>query len=315
MTRYALARLLQLVPILLGVSLIVFGAMLLLPGDPALAILGPYATDENVAALREQLDLEGDPVSRYLSWLSQVVRGDFGHAYSLDRSVSALIGERLGPTLLLAGCALLLATLLGVVGGVIAAVRQGGWADHVLTTALLLGISMPSFWLALLLILGFAVWLPWFPVGGMRAVYDPGGVLDVLHHLLLPAIALAAVAAGVIGRLARTVMLEVLRQDYVLAARAKGLATSRVVLRHALRNAVVGLVPVIAVQTGFLLGGAVYVETVFQWPGIGRLLVDAVGARDLLLVQGIVLVLATLYVLANLGADLVQGWLDPRVRG
>jgi len=311
---YIFRRLLQTIPVLLGVSVVVFMTMSLLPGDPAHAILGPYATPDNVARINAELGLDKGPVQRYFIWLGNVLHGDFSRSFSLDRPVLDEVLDRLGPTLLLAGAALVLATAFGLLAGGVAAVRQYGWQDRLATVLVLIGISVPSFWLGLVLILVFSVWLHWLPVSGMYAIYHGGGALDLLHHMILPAVTLAAVASGVIGRLMRTHMLEVLRQDYLRTARAKGVPERRVILRHALRNALVNLVPVIAVQVGFLLGGAVYVETVFQWPGIGRMLVQAVRSRDILLVQGGVLVVAFCYVMLNLIADVVQQILDPRIR-
>jgi peptide/nickel transport system permease protein len=312
MTRYILRRLLLLVPVLLGISLLVFLMMSLIPGDPAQAILGPYATSENLAKLRQELALDRPLPERYFAWLGNLFHGDLGQSYSLNRPVADEIAERFRPTLLLAGTAFLLCIVLGLGTGIVCAVNQDGWADRVLGFAVLLGISIPSFWLALLLVAVFCIQLGWFPPSGMLSVYQGGGIADLASHLLLPAATLSIVAAGVVARLTRTGMLEVLRQDYVRTARAKGLGEGRVIVRHALRNAIVGLVPVLGIQAGFVLGGAVYVETVFQWPGMGRMLVTAIQTRDVLLVQGGVLVLATGYVLLNLAADVLQHWLDPR---
>jgi len=312
--RYALARLLALVPVLLGMSIIVFLVMSLVPGDPALAILGPYASADNVARLHRELGLDRPLPLRYLAWLGGVLGGDLGHAYSLDRPVLAELRERAGATAVLAGAALMLGTLPGLLAGVLSAVCHNRWQDRLLTVLVLIGISTPSFWLGLVLILVFAVGLGWLPVSGMSTVWGPGGAADLLRHLLLPALALAAVAGAVIARLTRAAMLEALQQDYIHTARSKGLGEARVVCRHALRNAVIALIPVIGLQAGFVLGGAVYIETVFEWPGLGRMLVQAIATRDLLLVQGGVLVLASAYVLINLVADLVQYALDPRLQ-
>ncbi len=311
---YTLRRLLQLIPVLFGISLVVFLIMALLPGDPALAILGPYANPESLAALRDELELDEPLWRRYIVWLADLLHGDLGRSVSLDRPVLEEIGERLGPTLLLAGCALLLSMVFGLAAGAVAAAHRRGWQDQLLTLVVLLGISTPQFWLALLLILAFAVWLGWLPVSGMFAVYGGGGLPDLLRHLLLPTISLAVVVTGVLARLGRAAMLDELSQDYVLMARAKGLPERRVVYRHAFLNMLGRMVPVIGLQTGFLLGGAVYIETVFQWPGMGRMLVDAIATRDLLLVQGGVLVMAVAYVIVNLLADLLQKLIDPRIR-
>ncbi|MDY7099787.1 MAG: ABC transporter permease [Actinomycetota bacterium] len=314
MSGYLARRLLQLVPVLFGISVLVFALMALLPGSPAQAILGSYATPENVERLNEELNLNGSLPERYVSWMGNVLTGDFGRSYSLNRPVTDEIGERLRATLLLSSAALVVAAVLGLASGVGAAIRQNRWQDRTLTVAALVGLSMPSFWLAMVMIVIFSLELGWFPAGNMTDAFGGGGVLDVLHHLVLPAVSLGLVATGVLSRFTRSSMLEVLRQDYVTTARSKGLTERQIVRSHAFRNARVNIVPILGVQVGFLLGGAVYIETVFNWPGIGRMLVDAIATRDLLLVQGGVLTLAVIYVLVNLGTDVVQAALDPRIR-
>ncbi len=310
---YVLYRVLLLVPVLVGISLIVFFIMAMLPGDPAQALLGAYATPENLAALREDMGLDEPPVARYFIWAGNLLEGNFGHSFSLDRPVLDIVLDRLGPTLLLAGTALLLCSILGLAAGVISAVRQYGWQDKLTTFFVLVGISTPTFWLGLLFVLVFAVKLGWFPASGMHPIYGGGGWLSVLHHLVLPATCLAVVATGVIARLTRSSMLEVLRRDFVTTARAKGLDERDVVYKHAFRNALVTVIPVVGIQAGFVLGSAVYIETVFQWPGIGDMIVTAILSRDILLVQGAVIVVAACYVLINLLTDVVQRWLDPRI--
>lgn len=314
MTAYILRRLLQLIPVLFGIALVVFLIMALLPGDPALAILGPYATPETLASLRRELGLDQPLWRRFFIWLGNVLQGDLGRSVTLQRPVIDEIAERVGPTLLLAATALALSVVLGLAAGAIAAAHRRQWQDQVLTLVVLLGISTPQFWLALVLILAFAVWLGWLPVSGMFSVYAGGGLADLFRHLVLPATSLTVVVTGVLARLGRTAMLEELSQDYVRMARAKGLTERKVVYKHAFLNMLGKMVPVIGLQTGFLLGGAVYIETVFQWPGMGRMLVDAISTRDLLLVQGGVLAMALAYVLVNLLADVLQHWLDPRIR-
>ncbi|NDW05880.1 ABC transporter permease [Jiella pacifica] len=314
MTATIAKRLLAAIPVLFGLSVVVFGMIALIPGDPATAILGSYATPENVARLNAALGLDKSLPQQYLAWMSGVVTGDFGRSYALNRPIIDIVLERFSATLLLAGASLLLATLFGLLAGIVSAVRQFGLADKAITLVVLIGISVPSFWLGLLLILFFAVKIRLFPASGMVAIYGGGGPLDILHHLVLPAITLALVATGVIARLTRTAMLEVLRQDYIRTARAKGLTERRVIYRHAFMAALVSVIPVIGIQAGFVLGGAVYVETVFQWPGIGAMLVDAISQRDILLVQGGVLVVAASYVLFNLLADVCQTLLDPRLK-
>ncbi len=314
MGHYIAKRLLAAIPVLFGLTIIVFVIMAMIPGDPATAILGSYATPENVARLNEQLGLDKPLVQQYFIWLGNIFQGDFGRSYTLNRPVIDEVFERFSATLILAGTALIFCSVLGLLAGVASAVRQYGWTDKLVTLVVLIGISMPSFWLGLLLILVFAVKLKWLPASGMFAIYGGGDLPDLLAHLVLPAFTLAAVATGVIARLTRTAMLEVLRQDYIRTARAKGVSERTVIYRHAFKAALVSVIPVIGIQAGFVLGGAVYIETVFQWPGIGSMLVKAISTRDLLLVQGGVLVVAAAYVLFNLAADVVQTLIDPRLR-
>lgn len=288
--------------------------MAAIPGDPATAILGSYATPENVEKLNRDLGLDKPLPQQYVIWLGNILQGDFGRSWSLNRPVIDEVLERFNATLILAGAAMLLCSLLGLLAGIVSAVRQFGWADRIITFIVLIGISVPSFWLGLMLILLFAVTLPWLPASGMYAVYGGGDLPDLLKHLLLPAFTLSVVATGVIARLTRASMLEVLRQDYIRTARAKGLTEQRVIYRHAFKAALVSVIPVLGVQAGFVIGGAVYIETVFQWPGIGDMLVKAIRSRDLLLVQGGVLVVAVGYLLFNLLADIAQSLLDPRLR-
>jgi len=288
--------------------------MAMIPGDPATAILGSYATPENVARINTALGLDKPLPQQYLIWLNNLLHGDLGRSYALNRPVLDVVLERFSATLVLAGTSLVICSILGLIAGVVSAVRQYGWTDKIVTVLVLIGISMPSFWLGLLLILGFAVKFRLFPASGMYAVYGGGDLPDLLRHLVLPAFTLAVVATGVIARLTRTAMLEVLRQDYIRTARAKGVSERKVIYKHAFEAALVTVIPVIGIQAGFVLGGAVYIETVFQWPGIGSMLVNAIATRDLLLVQGGVLVVAAAYVLFNLVADVAQTLLDPRLR-
>ena len=313
MYRYIARRLVMMVPVLLGISIIVFFIMELIPGDAAQAILGSYATPENLARVRRELGLDQPLIARYFIWLGNILRGDLGRSYILQRPVLDEVLDRLGPTMLLAGTSLMLAALFGMFAGVVAAIKQFRWQDGLLTTVVLIGISTPSFWLGLMLTLVFAVELGWFPVSGMSRVVGGGGIGDILHHLVLPSVSLAIVATGVIARLTRSTMLEVLRRDFIRSARAKGLNERSVILKHAYKNALVSIIPVLGIQTGFVIGGAVYIETVFQWPGIGRMLVGAIQQRDILLVQGGVVVIAALYVIINLIVDVLQSVVDPRI--
>ncbi|WP_092500706.1 ABC transporter permease [Meinhardsimonia xiamenensis] len=311
---YILRRLISAVPVLLGITVIVFLIMSLIPGDPATAILGAYATPENVEKLNRDLGLDRPMVERYFIWLGNMLQGDFGRSFSLNRPVIDEVAERFSATLVLAGTSFVLCALFGIAAGVVSAVRQYGLADRLITFAVLIGISVPSFFLGMIMILFFAVRLRWFPVSGMYAIYGGGDLADLLHHLVMPAVALAAVAAGVVARLSRSAMLEVLRQDYIRTARAKGLRERRVIFGHALRSAMVSIIPVLGLQAGFVLSGAVYIETVFQWPGVGRMLVDAILKRDLMLVQGGVVFVAAAYVLFNIAVDVAQALLDPRIK-
>ncbi len=311
---YILKRLISAVPVLLGITIIVFLIMSLIPGDPATAILGSYATPENVEKLNRDLGLDKPMVQRYFIWLGNMLTGDFGRSFSLNRPVLDEIVERFSATLILAGTAFVLCSVLGVLAGMVSAARQYGLADKAITFIVLIGISVPSFFLGMMMILLFAVNLRWLPVSGMYAIYGGGDLPDLLNHLIMPALALAAVATGVIARLARSAMLEVLRQDYIRTARAKGVPERRVIMGHALRAAMVSIIPVLGIQAGFVLSGAVYIEIVFQWPGVGRMLVEAILKRDLLLVQGGVVFVAACYVMFNIAVDVAQSLLDPRIK-
>ncbi|WP_421781454.1 ABC transporter permease [Kiloniella litopenaei] len=314
MGSYILKRLISAIPVLLGITIIVFLIMSLIPGDPATAILGAYATPENVAKINSDLGLDKPLVNRYFIWLFNMLTGDFGRSYSLNRPVIDEIFERFNATLILAGTAFVLCSILGILAGVVSAARQYGVADKIITFIVLIGISIPSFFLGMMMILLFAVNLRWLPVSGMFAIYGGGDLPDLINHLIMPALALAAVATGVIARLSRSAMLEVLRQDYIRTARAKGVPERRVIAGHALRAAMVNIIPILGIQAGFVLSGAVYIEIVFQWPGVGRMLVDAILKRDLLLVQGGVVIVAACYVLFNIAVDVAQSLLDPRIK-
>lgn len=314
MGSYILKRLFSAVPVLLGITIIVFLIMSLIPGDPATAILGSYATPENVEKLNRDLGLDKPMVQRYFIWLGNMLTGDFGRSFSLNRPVLDEILERFNATLILAGTSFVICSLLGILAGVVSAARQYGFADKAITFVVLIGISVPSFFLGMMMILLFAVNLGWLPVSGMYAIYGGGDLADLARHLIMPATALAAVATGVIARLSRSAMLEVLRQDYIRTARAKGVPERRVIMGHALRAAMVSIIPVLGIQAGFVLSGAVYIEIVFQWPGVGRMLVDAILTRDLLLVQGGVVFVAACYVMFNIAVDVAQSLLDPRIK-
>lgn len=314
MLGYILKRLVSAVPVLLGITVIVFLIMAMIPGDPATAILGSYATPENVEKLNRDLGLDKPLVAQYFIWLGNMLQGDFGQSFALNRPVLDEVLDRFSATLVLAGTAFVLCSLLGILAGVVSAARQYGFADKAITFVVLLGISIPSFFLGMMMILLFAVQLRWLPVSGMYAIYGGGDLPDLLNHLAMPAFALAVVATGVIARLSRSAMLEVLRQDFIRTARAKGVGERGVIWRHALRAAMVSIIPVLGIQAGFVLSGAVYIEMVFQWPGVGRMLVDAILKRDILLVQGGVVFVAACYVMFNIIVDVAQSLLDPRIK-
>ena len=314
MTGYIFKRLISAIPVLLGISVIVFLIMAMIPGDPATAILGSYATPENVEKLNRDLGLDKPLVQRYFIWLGNMLQGDFGRSFALNRDVLDEVFERFSATLVLAGTSFIFCAFFGIVAGVISASRQYSIVDKAITSAVLVGISIPSFFLGMMLILIFAVQLRWFPVSGMWPIYGARDLSALLSHLAMPAFALAVVATGVIARLSRSAMLEVLRQDFIRTARAKGVPERSVVWRHALRAAMVSIIPVLGIQAGFVLSGAVYIEMVFQWPGIGRMLVDAILKRDILLVQGGVVFVAACYVLFNIVVDIAQSILDPRIK-
>ncbi|MCC5989242.1 MAG: ABC transporter permease [Pararhodobacter sp.] len=311
---YILKRLLSVVPVLFGITVIVFLIMAMIPGDPATAILGSYATPENVERLNRHLGLDRPLWQQYFVWIGNLLQGDFGRSFRLNRPVLDEVLERFSATLILAGTAFVLCALLGIIAGTISAARQYGLADKAITAAVILGISVPSFFLGMMMILLFGVKLRWLPVSGMYSMFGGGDLADLARHLLMPAIALSLVATGVVARLSRAAMLEVLRQDFIRTARAKGVHERRVIWGHALRAAMVSIIPVLGVQAGFVISGAVYIEIVFQWPGIGRMLVDAILTRDILLVQGGVVFVAACYVMFNIVVDVAQSLLDPRIK-
>ena len=311
---YLIQRLLSAIPVVLGITIIVFFIISLIPGDPATAILGSYATPENVKLLNEQLGLDKGLIERYFIWLGNLVQGDLGRSFALNRPVLDEILERFNATLILSGTAFIICSFVGILIGTISAFKQYTITDKIITFAVLTGISIPSFFLGMMMILLFAVNLQWLPVSGMYAIYGGGDFLDLIHHLIMPAVALALVATGVVARITRNSVLEILRQDYIRTARAKGVREGNVLIKHVLRIAIVTILPILGLQAGFVLSGSVFIEIVFQWPGVGRMLVDAILKRDILLVQGGVMFVAVCYVLFNIAVDLLQRFLDPRIK-
>jgi peptide/nickel transport system permease protein len=312
--RYLARRLLLLVPVLAGVSVVIFMVLHLSPGDPVEIMLGSQATHEDRTRLRAELGLDQPLHVQYVRWLGHVARGDLGRSLWMKRPVLDEVLGRFKATLVLTGTALLLSSLAGVALGVASATRPNSALDRLSAVASLFGASMPSFWLGIVLMVLFALRLGWLPASGMYAAYGGGDLRDLLAHLVLPAVTLAAASVTIIARLTRATMLETLGQDYIRTARAKGVVERAVVLRHGLKNALIPIVTVIGVQAGYLLGGAVLTETVFAWPGVGTLMVQGILARDFPLVQGCVLVVALSFVLVNLAVDLLYAWFDPRIR-
>jgi peptide/nickel transport system permease protein len=312
MTRYVATRVASLIPILLGTSIVAFFLIRLVPGDPAIALLGLEADETAIAALRRQLALDQSVVVQYVSWLGHILAGDFGRSIQGGRDVFSMLLDALAPTAILAVAALTVSLVISIPAGIIAATRRNSALDYIASFIALCGLSMPSFWLGILLILAFSISIPLFPASGyVSPLLDPGAHL---RHLVLPALTLGAALAAATMRMTRATMLEVLRADYVRTARAKGLSRRSVIWGHALGNARIPIVTLVGIQLGQLLGGVVITETVFSWPGIGKLTVDAIFARDYPVVQGAVLLTATLFVLINLATDLIYTVLDPRVR-
>jgi peptide/nickel transport system permease protein len=332
MLTYVIKRILGVIPVLLCVSMLVFGFLRLIPGDPALVMLGERATPANIARVREQLGLNKPLYEQYLTFLGNALRGDLGRSVLRQEPVTQELLRRFPATIELALAALLFAIAVGIPAGVISAVRRGSWFDSSSMLVALTGVSMPIFWLGLMLIYLFAVVLHLLPTGGRL---DAGTQLAPItnlvlvdsllrgnipvfiqgfRHLLLPALALGTIPMAIIARMTRSSMLEVLGQDYIRTAHAKGLMARTVVVRHALRNAWLPIITVVGLQVGLLLSGAILTETVFSWPGIGRWLVDAIYARDYPIVQGVTLVIALIFVVVNLSVDILYALVDPRIR-
>ena len=312
MGRFLLRRLAGATVVLLLVSLLTFALIWLVPGDPASAFLDASATPEQIARLRVALGLDKPLPLQMLDWYGRMLRGDLGQSILLNRSVAAALVERLPVTLSLAACALAFAVVLGVAAGTIAAVNHNRWPDQAVMTMALFGLSTPEFWLGLILVLVFAVQLGWLPTGGFVPItQSPTGWL---RTILLPALTLGLVQVGFIARMARASMLEALNQDFVRTADAKGLSSFDVVMRHGLPNALIPIMTVIGIVAGALLGGAVIIEQVFSIPGIGRLIIGAIAARDFPVMQGGLLFLAVIYLVVNLTVDILYAVVDPRVR-
>ncbi len=339
MLSYILRRLLVLIPTILGVTLLTFSLIRLIPGDPVEVMVGERTLNPELhAAALKRLGLDQPLYVQYGRYLGQLLKGDLGVSLKSQASVWSEFKALFPATLELAALALMIALLLGMVAGVMAAVKRGTWLDHTVMTAALTGYSMPIFWWGLVLILIFSVGLGWTPVSGrIDLLYDvppqtgfmlwdawlaqradpelnSGAVWDAARHLILPSIVLGTIPLAVIARMTRSSMLEVLREDYVRTARAKGLSPARVIFVHTLRNALIPVLTVVGLQVGTLMGGAVLTETIFSWPGIGKWLIDAIGRRDYPVVQNGILLVATLVILTNFVVDILYGVANPRIR-
>ena len=304
MHRYIIKRLIMLIPVLLGVAFIIFAIMNVAEGDPVYQVAGPDATEEQLDALREEMGLNGSLIQRYFRYIGNLLRGDLGTSYISRMDVMQLYLLRLPNTLRLASIAMIVAVVISVPLGIVAAVNQNSWKDTIAMVLALLGLSMPNFWLGLLLIILFSLKLGWFPSGGAE------GVVSVV----LPAVTVGVGLAALLTRTTRSSMLDVLRQDYLRTARAKGVSENNVVMHHALRNALIPIITIFGVQFSNVLGGSVLAETVFAWPGVGRLVVDAIDQRDIPTVTGALVMTTMLVTVVNLLVDIVYAYVDPRIK-
>lgn len=312
MATYLLRRIAQLPAILLVISLLVFGLIHLVPGDPIVVMLGPMATPELERALRAYYGLDQPLHQQYLAWLGRVLQVDLGRSIRTSEPVATMILERFPATLTLAVLAMLLALVVSLPAGVVSGLRRNTWSDHLIRLLALVGFAVPNFVLAIVMILVFGVWLRWLPIAGSSSLLaDP---LRAMPLYVMPTLALAAYYTAILTRFWRSSLLGVLACDYIRVAYAKGLSTTLVVRRHALKNAIIPIITVVAINFAYLLGGAVVVEQIFTIPGIGSLLIRAVVQRDFPVIQGVTLLVALFFIAANLVADLLYAWADPRIR-
>ncbi len=314
MHRYLVRRLLIIVPILFGITILSYLILSLTPGDPVQMLINPSMSQADVEIRRHALGLDQPIYVRYAKWLNELMHGNLGYSFTSGAPVTHRIGERIVPTLTLTLSALALSYLIAIPTGVITAARRHTWIDYLATFAAFLGISLPTFFLGLAGIYLFSLRLRWLPTGGTLTLGTEGGILDSVLHLILPAAVLAGAGAGALTRYVRSSMLEVLGTDYVRTARAKGLAEAIVLARHALRNALIPIITLAGLQIPALLAGAVITEQVFEWPGMGRLTIEAINQRDYPVLMGITLITAVLVAVGNLLADLAYSMIDPRIR-
>ena len=311
MLRYILTRAFSLGLSLILASVVIFALIEVIPGDPASYMMGLNATPENLAALRAELGLDAGPMARYLAWVGGMLTGDFGISYTYRVPVADLVADRIWVSLPLAIYALTLSTLIAFPIGIIAAARRATWADHGIMGATQLGIAVPNFWFAMLLVLVFAVNLRWFSAGGFPGWTDPAAAIKALT---LPAVALALPQAAILARVMRSALLDTLDQDYIRTARAKGLSRAQTIRRHALCNALIPVLTIIGLQFAFLMAGAIIIEQVFYLPGLGRLIFQSISARDLIVVESVVMLLVFAVIVVNFLVDLAYAAVDPRLR-
>jgi peptide/nickel transport system permease protein len=314
MQQYLIRRLLITVPVLFGITILCYAILSLTPGDPVQMLISPTISAADIEIKRRALGLDRPAAIRYVRWLGEMARGNLGFSFSSGAPVARRVGERIGPTLTLTVTALVMSYLIAIPAGVIVATRRYSWIDYVATFSAFLGISLPTFFLGLAGIYVFALRWPVLPVGGTETLGGDGGLLDLAHHLILPASVLAVAGAGALMRYVRSSMLDVLGQDYVRTARAKGVIEAIVLRRHALRNALIPVITIAGLQLPGLLAGAVVTEQIFEWPGMGRLTIEAINQRDYPVLMGITLVTALLVAAGSLLADIAYSVVDPRIR-
>ncbi len=332
MAQFILKRFLSLIPTVLGISILVFLMIQLIPGDPAEMMLGERASEDSLKELRQQLGLDQPLYVQYGLFISRLVKGDLGRALRTNEKITTEIMERFPATIELSIAAIIIATIIGMLAGIISATRQYSLFDYMSMIASLIGVSMPIFWLGLVLMIIFSLNLGWLPLSG-RLSYDVNieaitnlylldsiltgnwpAFKDALWHIIMPAFTLSTIPMAIIARITRSSMLEVLRQDYIRTAKAKGLSPVKVYLKHGLKNALIPVITVIGLQFGILMGGAILTETIFAWPGIGKWILDAVYARDFNAVQGGTMLVATVFVVINMFVDILYAWVNPRIK-
>lgn len=314
MFQYMLRRIIIAIPVLFGVTVFSFFIVNLAPGNPVDMQVNPYATEADIQIKKEALGLNDPVYVQYFHWLGSLLKGDFGYSFSTYEPVLNMIADRIGPTVLLMGTALVIAYLIAIPIGILSAARPYSWMDYFTTSVSFLGVSIPNFFLGLGLIYIFAINLEMVPTGGMNTLGNEGGFLDTVSHLILPATVLATGIAGNMVRYVRSAMLDILGQDYLRTARSKGLREFFVINKHALRNALIPIITVIGVDIPMLIGGAVVTEQIFQWPGLGQLTIQSIGSRDYPVLMGINLIAAVSVLLSNLIADMLYSAADPRIK-